>query len=483
MGESKSAHIIMMKTGFFRVDYVVNSGSGLDTGCTYRGGGPLVIQLNVPATMNDKELNSDGTLKDPGKLIGNKVIGATAKLSLPIYDIDDKANASPYAPELDKIYFNGEYIKTLSGTNNTWVNDSFNVDIGKVKFNTPNEIRINIDTANSQEVWCMSADWVAIEFDASYPFVLAHGISADASTWDSTVSPGVLATMDQSGVLYTRFSTPDPDGSVAANSGFLKGQIQNFLDTVKADKVNIIAHSKGGLDSQAVAKLSPPAFEVLSLSTLSTPHRGSVVADMQLLQRQAADIYTNTGQDPNGFAQQYVSRGLAGFASRWGAGPQPPGLEYLTTQAAASALLAGLRGNVPDTFTIGADAGPDCTRQPTDAEIAPMVDSAPFGTQTYANNTMRLAYQAICDFSSAIDLGTTSQFVYSASGNSMYMITTLTYSTSTAATQQPNDIVVGINSANPGWGTPLGNNADTNHSEVKNSANIQQFLDRTIKLR
>ncbi len=465
--------------------YVVNEGSGLDTGCTFRGGGPLVIQLNVPATMNPEELNDDGTLKDPNKLISNKVIGAVAKISFPIYDIDDKADTTGggFAPEVDEIYFNGELIKTLSGINNTWVNDSFVVDIGKVKFNKPNEIRIDIDTANvgNGEYWCMAVDWVAIEFDAAYPFVLAHGIGAHKDTWDEDKAPGVLQAMDNSGVLYERFSTPNPNGSVEDNAKFLKTKIKDFLDRVKADKVNIIAHSKGGLDAQFLAKLSPPDFEVLSLSTMSTPHRGSVVADLQLLQRQSVNIYVNNGQDPNGFAQQYVTKGLAGFANRHGVGPQPPGLEDLTTQAARDAINARIRGNVPNTFTIGADAGPQCSRQPTDEEIAPMVDDAPFGTKWYAENAMRLAYQAICNFVSAVDLGTKTDVYYTPQGP--IVITTLTYSTVTSATQQPNDIVVGIRSANPGWGTSLGNNNNTNHSEIKTGANVQQLLDRTIRLR
>ncbi|MGD9164818.1 MAG: hypothetical protein PVF13_08675, partial [Chromatiales bacterium] len=375
--------------------YVINSGAGLDTGCTYRGGGPLLINLEVPATMNPNELNPDGTLKDVNKLVTNKVIGSTAKISLPIYDIDDKANTSGFMPEIDRVSFNGDYVKTLSGFNNTWVNDSFTVDISKVKFNTTNEIRVDIDTANagSGEYWCMAVDWVSIEFDSSIPFVLAHGIAADASSWDATSSPGVLSTMDDNGVLYTRFTT-GMYGSVGSNAIDLKNQILGFLDTVKSDQVHIIAHSKGGLDSQALAKLSPPEFELLSLSTLSTPHRGSVAADLQLIQRNLATIYVNQGQDPNGYAQQYVSRTVAGIASGFGAGPQPPGLNDLTTQAATAAINARIRGNVQNTFTIGADAGPNCSRQPTDAEIDPMVNSAPFGTKWYAENTMRLAYQA-----------------------------------------------------------------------------------------
>lgn len=467
--------------------YVVDSGSGLDTGCTFRSGGPLLIRLIVPATMNSEELNADGTLKDPSKLITNKVIGNKMKISFPVYDIDDKAVTSGFSPEIDRISFNGDFVKTLSGENNIWTNDSFPIDISKIKFksdltpNAYNEIRVDIDTANvgNGEYWCMAVDWVAIEFDAAAPYVLAHGISAQSDTWDEASAAGVLTTMDNSGVLYTRFST-GKNGSVAANALDLKNKIHGFLNTVKSDKVNIIAYSKGGLDSQALAKLSPPEFKVLSLSTLSTPHRGSVVADLQLLQRQFVDAYINQGQDPNGYAQQFVTLSLAGTASAFGVGPQPLGLNDLTTQRATSAISAGIRGNVPNTFTIGADAAPSCLRQPTDAEISPLADAAPWGTQGYTNNALRMAYQLICSYTSALQLSINTLVI---PGPQPYINTTLTYSTVTSTQKQPNDIVVGIRSANPGWGTPLGDNANTNHSEVKNAANVQQFLDRTIKLR
>ena len=460
--------------------YVINSGSGLDTGCSYRSQGPLVINLEVPATMNPEQLKVDGTLLDPDKLIEKKVIGSTAKISFPIFDIDDKADMSGTGlqPEVDKIYFNDELIKTLSGFNNQWVNDSFVVDISKVKFNKTNQIKIEIDTANASEIWCMAVDWVSIEFDAAIPYVLAHGISSDASTWDDADASGVLTTMNKSGVLYSRFST-GANGSVAANAIDLKEQIkENLLDKVKSDKVHIIAHSKGGLDSQALAKLSPPDFEVLSLSTLSTPHLGSVVANLQLLQRLKVDEYRNQGLDPNGYAQKFVSLGLAGWASNnVGAGPQPPGLNDLTTQAATTGMIARIRGNVLNTYTIGADAGPQCTRDPNNGEIDPLADAARFGTRGYVYDALRLAYQIICNLSSAVMLETKTISGFFGSTS------VLVYKSNKLPTKQPNDIVVGIHSANPGWGTPLRNDVFTNHSKVKNFVNVDMFLEHTIKLR
>ena len=44
--------------------------------------------------------------------------------------------------------------------------------------------------------------------------------------------------------------------------------------------MNIIAHSMGGLDARyMISRLKPPGVEVLSLTTVGTPHRGSAVAD------------------------------------------------------------------------------------------------------------------------------------------------------------------------------------------------------------
>ncbi len=468
--------------------YVKNSGGGLDTGCTFRSGGPLVVRFTVPSPVNKTQLNGDGTLKDPAAMVAAKVVGQRAKISFPVFDIDDKAVVEGIAPEVDRLSWNGEFIKTLAGFNNTWVNDSFEVDISKVKFASAenpgvvNEFRIDIDTANSDgEYWCTSVDWVGIEFDAAFPFVLAHGIGAGSDTWDEATATGVLATLDEAGVLYDRYSTPNKNGSVGQNAVFLKGRIATFLDTVKAKKVNLIVHSKGGLDSQMLATISAPAFEVLSLGTLSTPHRGSVVADLTLLQRAVASIYINNGQDPNGFAQQFADSTVAGFASGFGAGPQPPGLNDLTTQAALNAINAGVRGNVANTFTIGADAGPNCSRAPTNGEIDPMnpVSGIPLiGGYTY--NALRLAYQSICVYSSAVQLSF--QILPSFNPNAP-PVTVLTYQTVLSAGARPNDIVVALNSANPGWGTPLGNQASINHSTVKNASNVRKILDKSIKLR
>lgn len=439
--------------------YVVDSGPGLDTGCTYRGGGPLVIKLKVPAIINPKELNPDGTLKNPQKLVNNGILSAQATIHFPVYDIDDKAvTDGTYAPEVDRVSFNGQFKKTLEGFNNTWTDDSIIIPVEELKFGQDNELLVDIDTANvgNGEYWCMAVDWVSVEFNATAPYVLAHGISADASTWD-----GVVNTLDQKGVLYTRFSVTS-DGSVAGNAAELDTAIQGFLDPLKADKVNVIAHSKGGLDTQALQALGPK-YKILSLSTLSTPHLGSVAADLSIIQKSQADKLINSGQDPNGWASAYLNTWT------FGQGPQLPGLADLTTGSAAAALSVGLRGNIPTTFTIGANADLNGDNDLTSDESAGLFPGA-------VHYAARRAWRVLRDFSSAPILSVTT-----VPGAFFGTKTVLTYATIVSPQPQPNDIVVTTNSANPGYGAALGNSL-ANHSTVKSAANINLILDKTIPL-
>lgn len=445
--------------------YVVNSGPGLDTGCTYRGGGPLRISITIPKVVNDTQLNADGTLKDPQKLVANGVLSAQFALRFPVFDIDDKAvTDGTYQPEVDRVSFNGKFKKTLAGFNNTWTDDTIMIPIEELKFGQPNEVQIDIDTANSDEFWCMAVDWVSVEFHATAPYILQHGISAGADTWDDGSANGVIRALEERGVLFERFSLgagQGGNGSVAANAAELRTRIDNFLKPLKAKQVHVIAHSKGGLDTQGLQAIGPE-FEILSLSTLSTPHLGSVAADMSIVQKTVADDKINAGADPNGFAADYIGTWT------FGQGPQLPGLADLTTGAATTALSLGLRGNIANTFTYGADAdlnGDNDLTQPESAQLFPSI----------AHYAARRAWRVLRDFEAAPMTLTT------VPGRFWGTRTVLTYDTIVASSPQPNDIVVTLRSAHPGYGTQLGNNS-ANHSTVKNGLNVNRILDLTIPL-
>ena len=70
--------------------------------------------------------------------------------------------------------------------------------------------------------------------------------------------------------------------SVADSASALKERILTILKETGSEKVNIIAHSKGGLDCRyAISKLGLSDC-VASLTTINTPHRGCLFADYLL---------------------------------------------------------------------------------------------------------------------------------------------------------------------------------------------------------
>ncbi|MGE3809750.1 MAG: esterase/lipase family protein [Gemmataceae bacterium] len=71
------------------------------------------------------------------------------------------------------------------------------------------------------------------------------------------------------------FPQVEPTGGVAARAQQLKEQILRWTD----EPVNIIAHSMGGLDARHLISRLDMASHVRSLTTISTPHRGTYLAD------------------------------------------------------------------------------------------------------------------------------------------------------------------------------------------------------------
>jgi triacylglycerol lipase len=446
--------------------YVANAGPGLDTGCTFRGGGPLLIHVPLPVLVNPKQLNADGTLKNAAKLVADGVLSAQATVRFPVFDIDDKAVVQGFAPEVDRVSFNGRFKKTLEGFNNTWTDDSLVVPIEELKFGRDNELHIDIDTANpNDELWCMAVDWISVEFEVTPPYVLQHGVAANASSWDEANAPGALAAMEARGVLYTRFSLGSANSgnaSVAANAAELKTDIGKFLEPLKSKKVHVISHSKGGLDTQAMQALAPD-FEIVSLSTLSTPHLGSSAADLLLVNKKSADEKINSGADPHGYVKAFVEGWTLGQ------GPQFPALNDLTTAAAKNALTTGQRGNIDTTYTIGASADANGDDLLTESESAPLFPS----NFHYAAER---AWHVLRDFASA------SMTTATVPGKLWGTRTVLTYTTVATSTAQANDLAVTESSANPDYGKPLGNGTG-NHLTVKSRDNINIILDTTIPLK
>lgn len=70
--------------------------------------------------------------------------------------------------------------------------------------------------------------------------------------------------------------------SVTDSGREIADRILQIVKETGCEKVNIIAHSKGGLDARAALQLPGIAEHVASLTTVSTPHRGCEFADYLL---------------------------------------------------------------------------------------------------------------------------------------------------------------------------------------------------------
>lgn len=110
--------------------------------------------------------------------------------------------------------------------------------------------------------------------DTRYPVVLVHGAGFrdDSRLYDYWGRiPETLRA--QGARVY--FGGQDAWGTVADNAATIKDTIERVLAETGAAKVNLIAHSKGGLDCRYMISQLGMADKVASLTTMATPHHGS----------------------------------------------------------------------------------------------------------------------------------------------------------------------------------------------------------------
>lgn len=290
-------------------NFVVDTGTGLDSGCTFRNGGPLRITVSVDRVVG--EVNSDGTLINPQTLVSNGVVSKYATLLLPAYDVDYAASLSPpYQPERDHILVNGKEVGPsgsvayLTGADGVWKLNEFRIPIEFLRFGrrnvggTPtagqNLIEIQIDVANAangNEVWCTAIDWVSVKFEALAPVIMVHGNNSSSKFFEdfNFVQPF----KDQKIPFDNSISMTT--ATIAAHGDLLANLIPTKAKEFGARHVHIIAHSKGGLDTRDfLARTVPANFGVLSLITLCTPHHGSVGADYMLDAQNANSLFSDS---------------------------------------------------------------------------------------------------------------------------------------------------------------------------------------------
>jgi len=116
-----------------------------------------------------------------------------------------------------------------------------------------------------------------------YPVVLAHGLFGfDELYLAGQYFPaihywrGITEVLRAHGVQVYTASVP-PSGSIEHRALKLS---QDVAQKVHGKRVNIVAHSMGGLDSRyMISHLKPTNVSVASLTTVASPHHGSAFAD------------------------------------------------------------------------------------------------------------------------------------------------------------------------------------------------------------
>jgi len=109
-----------------------------------------------------------------------------------------------------------------------------------------------------------------------YPILMVHGIFF--RDWKLFGYWGRIPSelIDNGAAVY--FGNQQSSSSVEQSANEIKKRIAEVLKESGCDKVNIIAHSKGGLDARYAISCLEMGQYVASLTTINTPHMGSAFA-------------------------------------------------------------------------------------------------------------------------------------------------------------------------------------------------------------
>jgi len=116
----------------------------------------------------------------------------------------------------------------------------------------------------------------AQEDETVLPVLLVHGYYEDASIWETWEE--FLESDDIPFYTITFQQSDDKCGSAVEHARELNNMIQEILDSTDYEQVNIVGHSKGGLDARVY--LASGTDDVANLIMIGTPNNGSPLAEL-----------------------------------------------------------------------------------------------------------------------------------------------------------------------------------------------------------
>jgi triacylglycerol lipase len=107
-----------------------------------------------------------------------------------------------------------------------------------------------------------------------YPILLVHGAGFRDKTLGFINYWGRIPKLFSKSGVRVYYGGTDAWGSIEKNAETLKDKINDILQKEETEKINIIAHSRGGLEIRYLISTMNMDYAVASLTTISTPHHG-----------------------------------------------------------------------------------------------------------------------------------------------------------------------------------------------------------------
>jgi triacylglycerol lipase len=113
--------------------------------------------------------------------------------------------------------------------------------------------------------------------DTRWPLLLVHGVGF-RDDWPYRYWGRIPEALTKRGA-DVHYGLQDAWGGFESNARALRLALHDVVGRTGSEKVNIIAHSKGGLDARVLASIKDCAPHIASITTIASPHAGSHTMD------------------------------------------------------------------------------------------------------------------------------------------------------------------------------------------------------------
>lgn len=139
------------------------------------------------------------------------------------------------------------------------------------------------------------------------PVLLIHGYLNDKSVWNDWVVELKALGFN---VKAVEFNGNDKCGSAADHAEQLRNIVEDFKTSTGSDKINIVGHSKGGLDARVYLANDLGNDDIANLIMIGTPNAGSPRAENRDL-----EVINNANKICSPFPDQAINDLIPGAAA------------------------------------------------------------------------------------------------------------------------------------------------------------------------